>query len=148
MTALVALQALAKPQDRAVVTSTRNMLRAVGSAVGVAVSTAINYRVLQTSLPADLPLNLRTQVLDGDWNLEESGSSEWTSGILDAKMRAIHVVFITFLPLVGLCLAGCLFIKDKILTGDPKPKQDAPQEMAVIPRADNKIPTESGNSRR
>ncbi len=103
------------------------MLRAIGSAVGVAVSTAIQYGVMSGSLPADLPVDIRTQVLDGDWTLGQAGSSEWSDGILDAKMKGIHVVFITFLPLMALCLIGLLFVKDKILTGDPKAKQEVKQ---------------------
>jgi len=125
---LVALQALSRPEDRAVVTSTRNMLRAVGSAVGVAVSTAIQYGVMSGSLPSNLPSDIRAQVLDGDWTLGGAGSSEWTDGILDAKMKGLHVVFITFLPLMAVCLIGLLLVKDKVLTGDPKAKQEAKQE--------------------
>jgi hypothetical protein len=120
-TALVALQALSKPEDRAVVTSTRNMLRALGSAIGVAASTAIQYAVMKADLPAELPSDLRSQVLDGSWHIGSSDSGEWTDGILDAKMKGTHIVFITFVPLVGLCLLGCLWIKDRVLKSDAKP---------------------------
>ncbi|RFU23870.1 hypothetical protein B7463_g12468, partial [Scytalidium lignicola] len=129
---LVALQALSKPEDRAVVTSTRNMLRAVGAAVGVAVSTAIQYGVMEANLPAALPLELRAQVLDGEWQIGDS-SAIWTESILNAKMRGIRVVFITFVPLIGLCLFGCLLVKDKILSGDAKPKQETKEPANVPP---------------
>jgi hypothetical protein len=122
--ALVALQALSKPEDRAVITSTRNMLRALGSAIGVAVSTAVQYGVMKSNLPTDLPQDLRIQVLNGYWNVESSDHNQWTDDILNAKMKGAHIVFITFVPLVGSCLLGCLLVKDTILQGDAKPKDE------------------------
>lgn len=130
----MALQALAAPDDRAVVTSTRNMLRALGSAVGVALSTAIQYAVMESSLPSALPVEIRTQVINGSWAIGEAASEEWQESILEAKMQGIHVVFIIFAPLMGLCLLGCLVVKDKILTSDPK-------EMVVEHQAEvNSLP--------
>lgn len=124
-TALVALQALNKPEDRAVVTSTRNMLRALGSSIGVAVSTAIQYGIMKLSLLHALPQDLRSQVLNGEWSIERFGSSPWAKSILDAKMKGAHIVLITFVPLLGLCLPGCLLFKDKIiLLGDDKLKSE------------------------
>lgn len=105
-------------------TSTRNLLRAIGSAAGVAVSTAIEYGVMKSHLPSELPLSLRTQVISGTWLADSTNYPQWTSIILDAKMEGIHVVFITFVPLMGLCLIGCVMIQDRILTGDAKPKTE------------------------
>jgi hypothetical protein len=47
--ALVALQAHCKPQDRAVATSTRNLMRMLGAVTGLAVSTAIQHAVTESS---------------------------------------------------------------------------------------------------
>lgn len=110
-------------------TSARNLLRAIGSAIGVAVSTAIEYGIMKSSLPSALPLSLRTQVLNGSWLADSTNYPQWTSSILDAKMRGIHVVFITFVPLMGLCLIGCVFVQDRILMGDAKPK--AERELVI-----------------
>lgn len=96
------------------------MLRALGSAVGVAISTAIQFAVMSSSLPASLPADLRTEILQGDWQIGDAAFLEWQDGILDAKMRGAHVVFIVFAPLIGICLLGCLLVKDKALKGDPK----------------------------
>lgn len=63
--ALVALQALAKPEDRAVATSTRNLMRMLGSVVGIASSTAIQYSVTKTAVPDGMPSALRSKVIDG-----------------------------------------------------------------------------------
>jgi hypothetical protein len=115
------------------------MLRAVGSAAGVAISTAIQYSVMEASLPATLPPDLRTQVLDGDWSLGQPGSNAWAGMILDAKMQGLHVVFVTFLPLMGLCLAGCLLLKDKILAGDAKPKQESQEAAKVALTTESKL---------
>ncbi|KAF9630025.1 Major facilitator superfamily [Lasiodiplodia theobromae] len=87
--ALVALQALSQPHDRAVATSTRNLLRALGSVVGVALATAVQFAVMRAALPKDLPESLRTQVLDGSWSAAEAeeGGGVWVDGILEAKMK-------------------------------------------------------------
>ncbi|KAI9745932.1 MAG: hypothetical protein M1818_000613 [Claussenomyces sp. TS43310] len=133
---LVALQALSKPEDRAVVTSTRNLLRATGSAFGVAVSTAIEYSVMKSSLPSALPSSLKAQVLDGSWLANSTNFPQWTSSILDARMRGIHAVFISCVPLMGLCLVGCVFVQDRILMSDANPQTDKevvdPTAKAVV----------------
>lgn len=82
---------------------------------------------MKANLPALLPQALRAQILDGTWTMESSGSLPWNDGIIDAKMKGTHVVFITFVPLIGACLLGCMLIKDTVLKGDEKPK---PKESA------------------
>jgi len=116
--ALVALQALSKPQDRAVATSTRNLLRMLGSVIGLAVSTAIQFAIMKSSLPATLPPELRAQVLNGSWQIGDSRSEPWESDILNAKMNGIHAVFTVLLPLMGTCLVGCIWIPNTILKAD------------------------------
>ncbi|KAF4304005.1 Major facilitator superfamily [Botryosphaeria dothidea] len=99
--ALVALQALSKSEDRAVATSTRNMMRALGSVVGVALSTAVQFAIMKSALPMKLPSIVREQVIDGSWQIGESGSEAWESDILDAKMKGIHAVFTMLVPMMG-----------------------------------------------
>ena len=117
-TALVALQAHSKPQDRAVATSTRNLLRALGSVVGMAISTAVQFAVMQSALPASLPSAVRAQVIDGSWEIGQLGSEAWESDILDAKMKGIRAVFTILVPLIGVCLVGGFFVPNTILKED------------------------------
>jgi len=77
-TALVALQAHSKPQDRAVATSTRNLLRALGSVVGMAISTAVQFAVMQSALPASLPSAVRA-------------SHRWQLGDRPARLRSMGI---------------------------------------------------------
>ncbi|KAH9226335.1 hypothetical protein K456DRAFT_58812 [Colletotrichum gloeosporioides 23] len=105
--ALMALQALSKPEDRAVATSTRNLMRMLGSVVGMALSTAVQYSVMKSALPADLPESIRSSVTGGTWQPGDVDSHGWEQAILDAKMRGVHMVFIMLVPLMVLCLGGC-----------------------------------------
>ncbi|KAI2741843.1 hypothetical protein DTO013E5_5265 [Penicillium roqueforti] len=118
--ALVALQALSKPEDRAVATSTRNLMRMLGSVVGMALSTAIQSTVMKAALPVDLPASIREQVDSGSWERGQPDTVGWDSQILDAKMKGVRAVFIMLVPLVGLCFLGCFFIPNRELPGDPK----------------------------
>ncbi|OAL23371.1 hypothetical protein AYO22_06421 [Fonsecaea multimorphosa] len=128
--ALVALQALSTKADVAVTTSTRNWVRALGSAVGVAVSTAIQYAVTISSLPVDLPSEVALAVKAGTWTVGGAAHT-WDQAVLDAKMRGINRVFITFLPLIGLCLVGCLWIRDIPLRGDHDEDQQTNQKRLI-----------------
>ncbi|KAF7541725.1 hypothetical protein G7054_g374 [Neopestalotiopsis clavispora] len=114
--ALVALQTLCKPEDRAVCTSTRNLLRMLGSVVGMAVSTAVQSAITIASVPKDVPAEIRSQVADGTW---QRGNG-WDSQILDAKMKGVRAVFILLVPLMGVCLLGCCLVPDQRLRGDEK----------------------------
>lgn len=118
--ALVALQALSKPADRAVATSTRNLMRMLGSVVGMALATAVQNAVMTAALPSEMPELLRASVIGGTWERGhgESGSEAWDSMILDAKMKGVHTVFVMLAPLMSLCLAGCWFIPNIALEGD------------------------------
>ncbi|KAL1864057.1 hypothetical protein VTK73DRAFT_6238 [Phialemonium thermophilum] len=113
---LVALQALSTKAELAVTTSTRNWVRALGSAVGVAASTAVQFAIMSRSLPAGLPSSVASAVRDGTWKAGDS--PRWDDAIIDAKMKGIHSVFIVFVPLIGFCLLGCIWIRDIVLKGD------------------------------
>ncbi|RYP02642.1 hypothetical protein DL764_005687 [Monosporascus ibericus] len=115
---LVALQALSRSEDRAVATSTRNLLRSLGGVAGVAVSTAVLYAVTSSALRDALPPALFARVMDGSWQAGESASAAFETAILDARARGYRVVFVMMTPLIGLCLLGGFFVHDKILNGD------------------------------
>jgi hypothetical protein len=114
----VALQAHCKPQDRAVATSIRNLLRSLGSVVGMAVSTAVQFAVMSSARPQTLPSGLRAQVMDGSWQMGQPCSGAWESDILDAKMKRIRAIFTILVPLMGLCLVGGIFVPNAILKED------------------------------
>ncbi|KAJ5266693.1 hypothetical protein N7478_009501 [Penicillium angulare] len=107
---LVAVQALAKTKDRAVATSTRNLLRSLGSVFGIAISTATQQAVMQSAL----------------YNGTSSKPSEGYSvngitaspNVLDAKMAGFRIVFITLVPLICLCFFANFLVTDVVLTGD------------------------------
>jgi len=120
---LVALQALSRTEDRAVATSTRNLLRSLGAVVGVAVSTAAQYAATVSALRGKVSPTLLAQVMDGSWKIGEADTLEFQSIILDAKMKGFRVIFIMLVPLMVLCLLGSLFVADIVLKGDAKKKE-------------------------
>ncbi|KAJ5094566.1 major facilitator superfamily transporter [Penicillium angulare] len=107
---LVAVQALAKTEDRAVATSTRNLLRSLGSVFGIAISTATQQAVMQSALsngtspkpPEGYSFNSKTAL----------------ANVLDAKMAGFRIVFITLVPLICLCFFANFLVTDVVLTGD------------------------------
>jgi hypothetical protein len=104
--ALVALQAHCKPQDRAVATSTRNLMRMLGAVTGLAVSTAVQYAVTESALPGS-----------GNAAVSASGRPDL---LAEAKMKGIRAVFIIMVPLIALCGVGCFFIPNVVLLGDER----------------------------
>jgi hypothetical protein len=100
ITALVALQALCKPQDRAVATSTRNLMRMLGAVTGLATSTAVQYAVTNSALP--------------------SGTELSADGLAEAKMKGIGAVFIIMVPLIAMCGLSCFFVPNTTLLGDER----------------------------
>ncbi|KAH8725398.1 major facilitator superfamily domain-containing protein [Phaeosphaeriaceae sp. PMI808] len=116
---LVALQALSRPEDRAVVTSTRSLIRSLGGVAGVGVPTAAQYAITEAALRVRVPVNLVPAVLGGHWR---PGDPVTTAGhdaaILDARMKGFQSVFAMLVPPMALCLLGNFFVSDEILKGD------------------------------
>lgn len=107
---LIAIQAHSPKAQRAVVISNRNFLRALGGATGLAVSA----QVLQTTLKRSLPNNLR-YIANSAYarpNLEDFTENDQET-IKSAYMKACRMVFLTLTPFMGVCLLGCLLIKDR-----------------------------------
>ncbi|KAJ6014137.1 Major facilitator superfamily domain general substrate transporter [Penicillium herquei] len=109
---LVAVQALAREEDRAVATSTRNLLRSLGSVFGIAISTAAQRAVVKSYLK-----------ISGD-KQDHMGTGDVSSlehsQILDAKMAGFRVVFISLVPLICLCFIGNFWVNDVTLSDDKK----------------------------
>lgn len=53
-------------------------------------------------------------------------------GILDAYMAGSRAVFIFFVPLIAVCLVGCIFIKDRGLQRAEE-KSEVPILLHVLP---------------
>ncbi|KAI8654384.1 MFS domain-containing protein [Fusarium sp. Ph1] len=106
---LVALQAHSPKSRRAVIISNRNFFRCCGGAVGLAISAAILQAALRSKLPAEYAyLADSTYALPTD--LEPGPSAE---RVYDAYMNASHTVFLMQVPMIGVSLIGCLFIRDQ-----------------------------------
>ncbi|KAF5965587.1 hypothetical protein FBULB1_12148 [Fusarium bulbicola] len=103
---LIALQAHSSKSRRAVIISNRNFYRCIGGACGLAVSAA----VLQAQLRATLPTEYKS-LASSTYVLPES--MRQVPAVLDAYMSASHSVFILQVPLIGLCLLGTAFIRDR-----------------------------------
>ena len=102
--ALVALQALCRPQDRAVATSTRNLMRMLGAVTGLAVSTAVQYAVTNSALGS----------------VSELSSLQTADVLAEAKMKGIRAVFIIMVPLIAMCGLSCFFVPNTALLGDER----------------------------
>jgi len=123
---LVALQAHCSKEQRAVVISNRNFLRSLGGAVGLAISAA----ALQNSLTKAMPPEFSSFVSSYDTpDFEALGASpEQIQAVLQAYATASRTVFIMNVPFMGLCLIGCLLIKDRGL--------QRPDELQVVDASD------------
>lgn len=116
---LVAIQAHSPKALRAVVISNRNFLRALGGAVGLACSSQLLQSSLRRALPADLRhLVASSYKLPDIDSLPQSQVAEVESAYAEAS----HDVFVSMVPIMGLCLVLCVFIKDRGLsTKEAKP---------------------------
>ncbi|KAH8695983.1 putative MFS transporter [Talaromyces proteolyticus] len=119
---LVAMQAHTTMAKRAVVISVRNFFRCGGGAVGLAVSAAILQAVLKRNLPAGYEYLAHSTYATPDRS--SVPAADWDA-IVNAYVKASHAVFIFQVPLVGLCLLCCVFIRDKGLN---KPEEKNTQK--------------------
>ncbi|ORY69822.1 major facilitator superfamily domain-containing protein [Pseudomassariella vexata] len=118
---LVALQAHTPKSRRAAVISNRNFFRCAGGACGLAVSAA----VLQAALRANLPTEY-AHLADDAYALTHGQTLGVGGGeVLDAYMAASRAVFVLQVPLIGICLLGCVFIRDRGL----EPIEDADEQL-------------------
>lgn len=127
---LVAIQAHSPKALRAVVISNRNFLRALGGAVGLACSSQLLQSSLRRALPAELrPLVASSYKLPVIDSLPASQAAQ----VEAAYAQASHDVFISMVPIMGLCLVLCVFIKDRGLS-TKEVKQAAKDPELALPQ--------------
>ena len=142
---LVALQAHSTKSRRAVIISNRNFYRCAGGACGLAISAAVLQARLRSALPAEYQY-----LADSTYSLPDfSGGTP--DAVLDAYMEASHAVFILQVPMIGACLLGMIFIRDRGLepvddtvTSEPLRRDEECQEE----NAELQIPEAPGDSSR
>jgi hypothetical protein len=126
---LVALQALSRTEDRAVATSTRNLLRSLGGVAGVAISTAVHYETTLSRLKSSIPSEYVDKVMSGEWHKDDMQPADYET-VMDAQMRGFRVVFAMLVPLITLCFAGSFLVTDKQLQGDKNEDEMPPPRTA------------------
>ncbi|KAG9696784.1 MFS general substrate transporter, partial [Aureobasidium melanogenum] len=126
---LIALQSHCSKEQRAVVISNRNFLRSLGGAVGLAISAA----ALQNSLKKAMPPEFSSFLSSYDTpDFEALGASpEQIQAVLKAYATASRTVFIINTPFMGLCLIGCILIKDRGLQRPNEAQQIASREDVI-----------------
>ncbi|KAH0333137.1 MFS general substrate transporter, partial [Aureobasidium melanogenum] len=123
---LVALQAHCSKEQRAVVISNRNFLRSLGGAVGLAISAAALQNSLEKAMPPEFSAFLSSYDTPDFEAL--SASPEQIEAVLQAYATASRTVFIMNAPFMGLCLIGCILIKDRGLQRPNEVQQIASRE--------------------
>lgn len=142
-TALVAAQAHSAKQDRAVVISSRNFLRALGGAAGLAIASALYSNTLvdhlgsTSAIPGDMVDEIKSSVFSIP---DISGlTDEQKVFILDTYSKASRSVFYFWVGCIGLCLLLTFFIKDKGL----QRKEETQENTATVDRG---LDEESGST--
>ena len=115
---LIAFQAHSPKSRRAVIISNRNFYRCAGGACGLAVSAAVLQARLRSALPPEY-----AYLAGSTYTLPDMGG-DIPASVLDAYMEASRAVFIMQIPLIGLCLLGMGFIRDRGL----EPLDDGQEE--------------------
>ncbi|KAK3216223.1 hypothetical protein GRF29_8g2638439 [Pseudopithomyces chartarum] len=109
---LVALQAHCTKAQRAVVISNRNFLRSLGGAAGLAISAAVLQNSLKKALPPEFASLAMSTYATPDFDALQA-SPQQIQAILYTYVHASRSVFIVNVPFIGVCLLGCLLIKDR-----------------------------------
>lgn len=115
--ALVAAQAHSAKQDRAVVISSRNFLRALGGAGGLAIASALFSNTLighldaTSAIPRDVADEIKSSVFSMP-NISKLTDDQKIS-VLDTYTRASRSVFYFWEGCIGLCWLLMFFIKDE-----------------------------------
>lgn len=115
---LVAFQAHVPKSKRAVIVSNRNFFRCAGGACGLAISAAVLQAALRANLPAE-----NAYLAEDTYSLPKLAGPGYDD-VLDAYMAASRAVFILQVPLIGICLLGCFFVRDRGLQPPKEPGED------------------------
>lgn len=139
---MVAAQANSMMAQRAVVISTRNVLRSFGGALGIAIATLIitnsllneiNKQLKENLLPKSFLYELKHAIYThADTSLLTPAQVQVVRGMY---MRSIRNVFYFSIPLIALCLISTFFVQDKGLRSldqkpDSKDSKDSQSEKA------------------
>ncbi|EED14676.1 efflux pump antibiotic resistance protein, putative [Talaromyces stipitatus ATCC 10500] len=111
---LVAILAHSRRADRAVLNSLRNFLRTMGGTLGLTVSGTILNNVLQSRLNGVVSNDIASQLTSSAHSLDSLGLTvEQRTAVLDAYMHGIHLIFIVYAPLIGICGLCALLVRDQ-----------------------------------
>lgn len=112
---IVAAQAHSYLEDRAVVISVRNFLRSFGGAVGIVVSTAImtNYLSNLVSNDKELPTGVRLKIKFSAFSIPSDLSNEQRRIFISYLTKLINIVFISYVPLMGVVWFIGWFVRDR-----------------------------------
>lgn len=137
LAALVAAQAHSAKQDRAVVISSRNFLRALGGAAGLAIASALfsNTLVGHLDSASAVPTDVADEIKSSVFSMPDiSGlTDEQKIIVLDTYTRASRSVFYFWEGCMGLCWLLMFFIKDRGLQRKEETQGNTVHES---PRAD------------
>lgn len=119
---MVACQAQSRKADRAVVISTRNVIRSFGGAVGIAICSLIMTNTLITQVDNELQnensilsknfLNYIKQNIYSRADLSNLNQQQLKL-IRSMYMKSLRNVYYLLIPLIAICLLACIPIKDK-----------------------------------
>lgn len=136
----MAAQAHSKKEDRAIVISARNFIRAFGGSIGLAIAQTIFSTGLISHIPSDVPSEIADQIKQSIFHLPDLSSvpEQVKNDVLDAYVAASRHVFYLWAGAMGLNLLLMVFIKDKGLARSSAAEK--PVEEAVgQPVADTKV---------
>lgn len=108
-------------------------MRSSGGAVGLAVSSAILANVLKSSLPPRLSSVANSTFAAPNLSTFSPADREI---VANAYADASRAVFIWCVPLTGLCLVLCIFIKDHGLIREEEKEAPTPPAGAVVQSVD------------
>ena len=131
--ALVAAQAHSPKQDRAVVISARNFIRALGGSAGLAIASAIFSNTLVNHIPEDIPENVAMQIQEAIFDVPNTTGLTEAQKIMvyDLYAKAARSVFYLWVGAMGLCLALMIFIKDKGLVRKEDQQIEVAESMQI-----------------
>lgn len=119
---MVAVQAQAKKADRAVVISTRNVIRSFGGAVGIAVgSTTVsnsfltNIKQLEKDNTTKIPSSYLRYLETNIYSRFDTSSlnTKQTGAVRLMYVNALKNYFYLLIPFIAICLITSFFIKDR-----------------------------------
>jgi hypothetical protein len=134
---LVAAQAHSSKQDRAVVISARNFIRALGGSAGLAIASAIFSNILLESLPASLPQTISNEIRKSIFDMPniDDLSADQQQDVKNAYVKAARSVFYLWVGAMGMCLLLMLLVKDRGLNRQEEPKPQAVDDSAGVNEA-------------